>query len=255
MEKLSERMFEGFSRESVDFLWNIRFNNYRSWYQEHKEECRRYVDGPMKALAAQLLDTLSREHPEMGLVCKVSRIYRDTRRLYGRPPYRDCMWFSIFSQVRSPEGQTSFYFELAPERYSCGLGCWGATSQTMARLRGIVDRDPRRVEGLMRQLEAQGEFQLESRPYKRPKGDPGPLLAPLYNRGTFYPGAVRPGAERLPLSGPLVQLPAGGCLGSEAASVFRLIRPPPEFLPRGRPCFPMCGCAFYTGQGRKDVLY
>ena len=185
VEKLSERMFEGFSRESVDFLWNIRFNNYRSWYQGHKEECRRYVDGPMKALAAQLLDTLSREHPEMGLVCKVSRIYRDTRRLYGRPPYRDCMWFSIFSQVRSPEGQTSFYFELAPERYSCGLGCWGATSQTMARLRGIVDRDPRRVEGLMRQLEAQGEFQLESRPYKRPKGDPGPLLAPLYNSRYF----------------------------------------------------------------------
>ena len=38
------------------------------------------------------------------------------------------------------------------------------------------------LEKLARRLERQSEFVLEGELYKRPKGDPGPLLAPWYNR-------------------------------------------------------------------------
>ena len=34
-------MFEGFSPETVDFLWGIRMNNNRQWFLEHKKQ---YVD-------------------------------------------------------------------------------------------------------------------------------------------------------------------------------------------------------------------
>lgn len=174
-------MFEGFSRESVEFLWNIRFNNYRTWYQEHKEECHRYVDAPMKALAGQLLESMDRTYPDLRLTSKVSRIYRDTRRLYGRPPYRDHLWFSLFSMVRSTEGQPSFYFELAPERYSYGVGCWMISAQSMARLRARIDGHRPEMERLFRRLRLHPEFELDTQPYKRPKGDVGPLLNPVYN--------------------------------------------------------------------------
>ncbi len=29
-------MFEGFSQETVDFMWGIRFNNEKSWFEAHK---------------------------------------------------------------------------------------------------------------------------------------------------------------------------------------------------------------------------
>ena len=38
------------------------------------------------------------------------------------------------------------------------------------------------LETLARRLKRQKEFQLEGEEYKRPKGDPGPLLFPWYNR-------------------------------------------------------------------------
>ncbi len=178
-------MFEGFSRESVEFLWNIRFNNYRSWYQEHKEECHRYVDAPMRALAGQLLEAMDRSFPELRLTGKVSRIYRDTRRLYGRPPYRDHLWFSLFSMVRSEEGQPSFYFELAPERYSYGVGCWMISPRSMARLRQRIDGEREEMERLFRRLALHPEFQVDTEPYRRPKGDVGALLNPVYNSRRF----------------------------------------------------------------------
>ena len=28
-------MFEGFSQETVDFMWGIRFNNERGWFEAH----------------------------------------------------------------------------------------------------------------------------------------------------------------------------------------------------------------------------
>ena len=49
------------------------------------------------------------------------------------------------------------------------------------KLRARIDRDPKPLEKLARRLERQGEFALEGRQYKRPKGDPGKLLFPWYN--------------------------------------------------------------------------
>ena len=30
-------MFTGFTQDTVDFLWNIRFNNDRAWFEENKQ--------------------------------------------------------------------------------------------------------------------------------------------------------------------------------------------------------------------------
>lgn len=62
------------------------------------------------------------------------------------------------------------------------MGCWEMPPATMARLRARIDRDPGPIEKLARAVARQGEFRLEGQEYKRPKGDPGPLLYPWYNR-------------------------------------------------------------------------
>ena len=51
-------MFQGFSQETVDFMWGIRFNNERSWFEAHKQEYLTYFLGPMKELGAQVRDAL-----------------------------------------------------------------------------------------------------------------------------------------------------------------------------------------------------
>ena len=61
------------------------------------------------------------------------------------------------------------------------MGCWDMPPVTMAKLRARIDRDPKPVEKLARAVKRRGEFRMDGQMYKRPKGDPGPLLFTWYN--------------------------------------------------------------------------
>lgn len=175
-------MFQGFSQETIDFLWGLRLNNERSWFLAHKEVFLRELDQPMKALAHEVEETMTGEFPELRLEEKVSRIYRDARRLHGRGPYKDHMWFSLRRPGKSEGATPCLYFELAPEYYSFGMGCYDPSPLTMTKHRARIDRDPEPLITLAKALQKRPEFQLYGELYKRPKGDPGPILYPWYNR-------------------------------------------------------------------------
>ena len=44
-------MFSGFTKRTVDFLWELKVNNNREWYGLHKEECKEVLLRPMNELA------------------------------------------------------------------------------------------------------------------------------------------------------------------------------------------------------------
>ena len=50
-------MFTGYTDQTVDVFWGIRFNNDRAWFAEHKQEFQDAVMAPTKALAAELAST------------------------------------------------------------------------------------------------------------------------------------------------------------------------------------------------------
>ena len=175
-------MFQGFSPKAVEFLWEIRFHNERGWFSEHKAEYLTLIELPLRQLSREISQTMTEEFPRLGLELKISRIYRDARRLHGRGPYKDHMWFSLRRRNEAEGNEPCFYFEIAPERYSFGMGCYAPFPATMAKLRARIDRDPKPLERLARRLEKQDVFVLDGACYHRPKGDPGPLLSPWYNR-------------------------------------------------------------------------
>ena len=47
-------MFTGYTDQTVDVFWGIRFNNDRAWFAEHKQEFQDAVMTPTKALAGEL---------------------------------------------------------------------------------------------------------------------------------------------------------------------------------------------------------
>ena len=125
-------MFQGFSEATVDFMWGIRFNNERSWFEAHKAEYLDTFQRPMKALCDEVYERFMDRHPDLDLIAKVSRIYRDARRLFGRGPYKDHLWLSIHQPLEHPGSLPTFWFELEPEGYSYGMGFWEAPAATMA---------------------------------------------------------------------------------------------------------------------------
>ena len=166
-------------------MWGIRFNNEKSWFEAHKQEYLDHFQRPMKELAGEVYRRFLECEPELDLVCKVSRIYRDARRLFGRGPYKDHLWMSLVRPHAEGGSEPVFWFELEPEGWSCGMGFWMAPAVTMAKFRARMDRDPGPMERLARAFAGQDRFVLEGEDYKRPKAAPSALLAPWYNKKSF----------------------------------------------------------------------
>ena len=173
-------MFEGFTKETGEFLWELRFNNERPWFLAHKEQYERCLNRPFRALAQESWRLLSERYPERDFRVHVSRIYRDARRLFGRGPYKDHLWFSLYTSDKN-EGP-SFWFEIGAAGYTYGLGFWSMRPALMERFRRAVDANPARFERLARQAEALPGLRLLGEEYRRPKGDRGELLNRWYNR-------------------------------------------------------------------------
>lgn len=179
-------MFSGFSDETVDFMWGIRFNNEREWFEAHKDVYLSSFYCPMKALGEEMLGFLHQKRPDYGLLCKTTRIYRDARRLHGRGPYKDNLWFTIEQPSEEWTARPCFWFELAPDVWSYGMGYYMPKPLTMARLRARICREPKPMEALTRKLNRQTEFTLDTIDYKRPKEPaPSPLLEPWFRMKSF----------------------------------------------------------------------
>lgn len=178
-------MFQGFSEETVDFMWGIRFNNEKTWFEAHKEVYLRTLYEPMKALSRQVYEQVMEEHGDLDLSPKVSRIYRDARRLHGRGPYKDHLWCSMEQPSDEWTARPTFWFELEPEGYTWGMGYYMPKALTMAKFRARLDHDPKPFEKLVRTFNGQDVFVLEGEDYKKSKGETTALLAPWYNKKTL----------------------------------------------------------------------
>ena len=198
-------MFKGFSPAAVDFLWDVRFYNERSWFLEHKQDYLTLIDAPLKELAQEVQQDLAQSHPRLKLWAHVSRIYRDQRRSHGLGPYKDHLWFTLRPPL-DVEWQSwpTPWFEIGPDNWSYGMGYYQARPATMERHRYRIDHHPGALRRLTRTLNGQSEFSLSGTDYARPKGDPGPLLRPWYNKRTLAliheekPGPALFGPELFP---------------------------------------------------------
>ena len=174
-------MFSGFSEKTGAFLWDVAFNNERPWFLAHKQEFEDFVNSPLKALAADTYSQMSLRFPDFAGNVHISRIYRDARRLFGRGPYKDHLWFTIQDSAVLHNGP-SFWFEVAPSSYGCGMGFYGAFPAQMEAYRRLIDANPARFLRLAQALERKG-WPLEGEVYKRPKAlHDDALIDSWYNR-------------------------------------------------------------------------
>lgn len=178
-------MFQGFTQQTIDFMWNIRFNNEKTWFEAHKDEYKAVLARPMTELAQETSAVFEEKFSRLGLSMHVSRIYRDARRLHGHGPYKDHLWFTLRREEEEWSDSPVFWFELDPDKCTYGLGYYSARADTMAKHRARIDSNPKPLEKLTRVLNKQDVFVLEGENYARPKGDPGKLLLDWYNKKTF----------------------------------------------------------------------
>ena len=190
-------MFTGFSQHTIDFMWNLRFNNAKPWFEAHKDEYLRDFLNPMKALGQEVFERVTADFGDRGFIHKVSRIYKDARRVKGGEPYRTNLWFSIERPAEEWTSTPVFWFELAPENWSYGLGYYQARAETMAKFRARIDKNPKAFEKLIAPLAKQDEFVLDGPEYVRKKEAPTPKTAAWHNKKSFSLSHNQPNDKEL----------------------------------------------------------
>lgn len=189
--------FEGYTQETLDFLWGIRFNNERNWFMAHKEDYQRHVLEPTRALGEQVYDAIHELYPKEPFLLKISRIYRDARRLHGRGPYKDHLWFCIRTGDDDWTGRPTFYFEIAPDYYSYGMGFWAPKASLMEAYRQRIDQHPEELAKLVRKFNRQTQFELAGPEYARSRGEVSDLLRPWYQKKSINLQHELPPDERI----------------------------------------------------------
>lgn len=169
-------MFEGFSPETVDFLWGLRMNNEREWFLAHKQDYTRYLYEPMKELGKYLYEPYQ-DRPDIQL--KVSRIYKDAR-MHPTVPYKESLWICIRRDQQWWAENPCQFFEITPEGVSYGMIFWKPKTQAMMNLRRDISQQPETFLELIQQTQAATGCPVTAERYKRPRACPDPRLEPYF---------------------------------------------------------------------------
>ena len=205
-------MFQGYTPETIDFLWGIRMNNNRDWFLQHKQQYVQTLYEPTKALGQDLFRPFM---DKPGNILKVSRIYRDAR-LHHPNPYKESLWICIRQEAEWWAENPCLYLDICPEGVSYGFCLWRPRVSTMEDLRKAIAAHPAEFLSLLAETEKATGIPVTADLYKRPKEAPDSRLAPYFAwRGNISCIRQEPVSEDL----------FGPALGERAGLLFKQLTP------------------------------
>jgi uncharacterized protein (TIGR02453 family) len=182
--------FEGFSKDTIEFLISLKYNNNKSWFEEHRQDYMSYVLDPFKNLVSELASFMLQLDPQLGVTPAVdktiSRIYKDARFSKDKSRYRSNVWITFKRPSQDWKECPSFYFEITPDFYRYGMGFYVASKETMLRFRQKLDERPEEFLQAVAFYNS-GKFSLEGDSYKRLlDGEKSKDIIDWYQKKTFY---------------------------------------------------------------------
>ncbi|MCW3077343.1 MAG: hypothetical protein JWO32_1952 [Bacteroidetes bacterium] len=133
---------EKIERSAFEFLKLLNKNNNREWFNNHKEEYLKELNG-IENFAEELLNRL-RVHDVIetpsGKKC-LHRIYRDVRFSKNKTPY-NTHWGGSFTRATKARRGT-YYFHLEPGNTFVAGGFWGPNPEDLKRIRDEFSYDPK----------------------------------------------------------------------------------------------------------------
>ncbi len=169
MKEKPRNAFSGFAPESLAFFRALSANNTKSWFEAHRGAYEEHLLEPLKALAAELSGfMLAIDQDLVTLPARaVSRIHRDTRFSRDKSPYKTTLWLTFKRPITEWRDAPSWFFEITADSYRFGMGFYGASKETMDRLREEIEHRPARFRKAVAFLGEQAIFAPEGEQYRR----------------------------------------------------------------------------------------
>lgn len=158
--------YSGIKGEDIELLCLNRFNDSRSFYEEHKEQLKQGVTTPLRQMVLDLSDLLFDIDDKMYLdpVRAVSRIHRDTRGNRSKIKYRENMWVFFRRYKKDYPCAPFYYFEFYPQSYGYGLVFWTWRASHFQILHEMILEQPKRFAQALNAC-SQAGFEFECRDF------------------------------------------------------------------------------------------
>jgi len=124
------------TKETLRFLEELKRNNNREWFEQHKPEFKSLETG-VKEFYHSLMDKM-KEHDEIEKL-KVFRIYRDIRFSKDKTPYKPHFAGSFSRAGAKLRG--GYYLQIKPGESFIAAGFWEPNSPDLLRIRKELEQD------------------------------------------------------------------------------------------------------------------
>jgi len=161
--------FTGFTPETILFLKELKANNNREWFNEHKQVYQEALLQPFRSLAAMLTPAMYNIDPQFDLRPSkmLSRIYRDIRFSPNKDPYKSSMWLNFQQVATHWENFPGYFAELNTEHFMLGMGLFMPKRKIMDYFREEIDYSRDSFKEMAEKALTAG-FEVAGDVYKRP---------------------------------------------------------------------------------------
>lgn len=132
-------------KKGFEFLKQIKENNNREWFAEHKLVYQAIME-ENKAFFAQIYAELSKHDHLSGM--HQFRIYKDVRFSKDKSPYKTNLGVG-YSRTK-PLLRGGYYIHLEPDNSFVGGGFWGPNAEDLLRIRKEFEMDTNEIERITR---------------------------------------------------------------------------------------------------------
>ena len=160
-----------------------RFENSKSFYEEHKQELKDGFTVPLRQIAMALgskvyaLDDMIVTDP----VRMVSRIRRDNRYTKDKSLYRDHLWVMFMRNKHEWINYPCMWFEVNQDCWGYGVGTYYADAQFLELYRKALLERPKEFLDAVHRAENTGAECLNIYYKKQKPGNPTAEIEPYYN--------------------------------------------------------------------------
>lgn len=159
--------------ELYDFLRDLKENNNRPWFQEHKDRYDLYFRESLLAFIEAFAERMPSISPYYMAVPKMTggslfRIYRDVRFSKDKRPYKTWAGMHFRHERARDVHSPGFYIHLEPDNSFISCGIWRPESESLARIRQVLQEHPQRWLAAIQDPEFAALYRLAGESLKRP---------------------------------------------------------------------------------------
>ncbi len=158
-----------FSTETFRFLRDLKVNNERAWFTEHKPDYEEHVRAPALRLIEDFAPLLAKIGPRFTASPRsLYRIHRDTRFARDKSPYKTHVGLHFRHESARDAHAPGYYLHVEPGNVFAGVGIWHPDSATLRRIREHIVEHPDDWKRAARSRGFKSVFQLAGDRLSRP---------------------------------------------------------------------------------------